>query len=181
LANRELQSVEILPEFGIAHNSVLQLIPGGELAEDYDSWVIIATPYGRVRCGVNLTETTQHFIKRLEHEVYWHPIEVIFAGQSLPTKRSLGDFGTGERSDLNVNSVDRDLIHIETKTGKLFPVSVIPGTDPKALRGIIQEHEGIPPDQQLLVFAGRELLDGTKLEDCGIGRGSRVRIVPRLR
>lgn len=45
----------------------------------------------------------------------------------------------------------------------------------------IQEKEGIPPDQQRLVFAGRELEDSRTLAECNVYPGATLQIVYRLR
>ena len=45
----------------------------------------------------------------------------------------------------------------------------------------IQSTEGIPPDQQRLVFAGRMIQDGHSLASYGVRNGSTVHLVLRLR
>ncbi|VAI32754.1 unnamed protein product [Triticum turgidum subsp. durum] len=101
----------------------------------------------------------------------------------LEDGRTLADYNIQKESTLHLVLRLRGgtMIKVKTLTGKEIEIDIEPTDTIDRIKERVEEKEGIPPVQQRLIYAGKQLADDKTAKDYNIEGGSVLHLVLALR
>ncbi|KZT60831.1 ubiquitin [Calocera cornea HHB12733] len=73
------------------------------------------------------------------------------------------------------------LIKVKTLTGKEIEIEIEPDDPISRIKEKVEEQSGVPPQQQRLIFSGRQMADEKTAKELNITSGSTLHLVLALR